>query len=222
MRVCHIVPSLEERHGGPSKSVRALADAQARLVPGVELLATHEHPSPLPSPDSAARVTIFRRDFPHRLCPSRGLRAYLQDAPCDLIHYHSLWLRLLAYARETTQRRHLPLVLAPRGMLSDWAWHHHRWQKILADRLLHPGALAGAAGWHATSQDEADDIRRRGFLQPICVAPNGVDLPAEGSLPAARAHWYQLCPATAGRPVALLRRLFALCLAVTAVRLLLS
>ena len=31
MRVCHIVPSLEERHGGPSKSVRALANAQAKV-----------------------------------------------------------------------------------------------------------------------------------------------------------------------------------------------
>ena len=26
MKICHIVPSLEDRHGGPSKSVRALAN----------------------------------------------------------------------------------------------------------------------------------------------------------------------------------------------------
>ena len=42
MRVCHIVPSLEERHGGPSKSVRALANHVAQAGTEVTLLATDE------------------------------------------------------------------------------------------------------------------------------------------------------------------------------------
>ncbi|NBR09313.1 MAG: glycosyl transferase group 1, partial [Opitutaceae bacterium] len=40
MKICHLVPSLEERHGGPSKSVRALANAQADVSTAVELLTT--------------------------------------------------------------------------------------------------------------------------------------------------------------------------------------
>jgi len=68
---------------------------------------------------------------------------------------------------------------------------------------VHPGAFAHAAGWHATSPEEADDIRALGFRQPVCVSPNGVDLPSTAALTAARAHWHQLCPATRTRPVAL-------------------
>ena len=40
MKLCHIVPSLAERHGGPSKSVRALANHAVEAGAEVELLAT--------------------------------------------------------------------------------------------------------------------------------------------------------------------------------------
>lgn len=203
MRVCHIVPSLEERHGGPSKSVRALALAQAGLGTRVELLATAENiPSGAGHPD-AAGARIFRRGFPGWLCPSQDLARHLAASDYDVIHYHSLWLRLLSSAHQAARSKHCPLVLAPRGMMSDWAWEHHRWRKALVNRFVHPGALAGAAGWHATSKEEADDIRRRGFTQPICVAANGVVLPGEAEQAVARAHWERLCPETARRPVAL-------------------
>lgn len=203
MRICHIVPSLEERHGGPSKSVRALANAQAAAGTPVELLATREGPAAVSTGSGVATIRLFHRDFPAWLCPSRGLAQHLRNDGSTLLHYHSLWLRLLAYAGDTSRRRRIPLVLAPRGMMSDWAWNHHRWQKALVDRFVHPGVLAGASGWHATSRDEADDIRRRGFGQPICVAPNGVVLPDDDTLRTARTEWHQLCPAAAGRPVAL-------------------
>ncbi len=58
-------------------------------------------------------------------------------------------------------------------MMSGWAWRHRRWRKYLAEHLIHPGAFARAAGWHATSPEEANDIRALGFQQPVCVAPNG-------------------------------------------------
>ena len=47
MKLCYIVPSLEDRHGGPSKSVRALANSLATLGETVELLTTVEAGSPV-------------------------------------------------------------------------------------------------------------------------------------------------------------------------------
>jgi glycosyltransferase involved in cell wall biosynthesis len=88
-------------------------------------------------------------------------------------------------------------------MMSGWAYAHRRWRKALAEHLVHPGAFAAAAGWHATSPEEADDIRKLGFKQPVCVSPNGVALPADADLAAARAAWFELCPAARTRPVAL-------------------
>ncbi len=204
LSICHLVPSLEDRHGGPSKSVRALANAQAQLGSPVDLLATLEPGQPAPaSGDDVARVRFFARESPRWLCRSSGLRQHLDGANYDCVHHHSLWLLTLRYAHEAARRRNVPLVISPRGMFSGWAFAHRRWRKRLAELLVHPGAFAHAAGWHATSPEEADDIRRLGYQQPVCVAPNGVVLPSPDELAAARTRWHELCPATRSRPVAL-------------------
>lgn len=204
MRLCHIVPSLEDRHGGPSKSVRALANAQAVAGENVELLTTQapglRHPD---CREDAPQVHIFPRETPLWLCRSRGLSHHLETGNYDCIHSHALWLLTLRYARAAAHRSGAPLVISPRGMLSGWAYEHRRWRKRLAELLVHPGAFAAAAGWHATSTEEADDIRRLGFRQPICVSPNGVALPTPAELTQALEKWRALCPPLSGRRVAL-------------------
>lgn len=203
MPLCHVVPSLEDRHGGPSKSVRALANAMAARTP-TELLTTLEPgQSMLPAGQhDAAPVTVFPRQTPLWLCRSSGLAAHLRANRYDVVHSHALWLLTLRYAHDAARRHGAPLVISPRGMMTDWAWQHRRWRKRLAGWLVHPGALRAAAGWHATSAEEADDIRRRGFNQPICIAPNGVEIPAAPELAAARAHWHAAFPVLRERRVA--------------------
>lgn len=43
--------------------------------------------------------------------------------------------------------------------------------------LLQRPALRGAACFHATAESEYRDIRRLGFLQPVAIIPNGIDVP---------------------------------------------
>ena len=204
MRVCHIVPSLEERHGGPSKSVRALADAQAVLGENVELLATLEDGQPVaPGRGDAATQRTFPRVAPRWLSRSPELRHYLIETRFEVMHNHALWLLPLHYAHEAAHRQAIPLVISPRGMLSGWAHRHRLWRKRFAQFFVHPGAFAAAAGWHATSPEERDDILALGFRQPVCVSPNGVSIPEEHEVLAARIAWHVICPATKSRPVAL-------------------
>jgi glycosyltransferase involved in cell wall biosynthesis len=206
MKVCHLVPSLEEHHGGPSKSVRALAHAQADLGAAVELLTTLEQGQPVAATRNVAERSVihtFPRVTPRRLSRSPALKEYLSRARFDYVHYHSLWLRPLHYAHQAAQRLAVPLIISPRGMLSGWAYRHHHWRKRLAAALVHRGAMAAASGWHATSAEEAADIRALGFKQPVCVSPNGVTLPSTAELNTARLAWQTMCPATTTRPVAL-------------------
>ncbi len=204
MRLCHIVPSLEERHGGPSKSVRAIADAQAALGAEVELLSTQlppvDHGAATPG---IARNLNFAREWPTTLYRSTGLRDHLKSTRYDCVHSHACWILTVRYAEAAARFHRVPLVLSPRGMLTEWAWRHHRGRKALAERFVHPGAFTHAAGWHATSTEEADDIRRLGYTQPICVAPNGVTVPDDAATAAARAAWQPLANAAGARRVAL-------------------
>ncbi|MEO6876136.1 MAG: glycosyltransferase [Opitutaceae bacterium] len=203
MNLTHLVPSLEARHGGPSTSVPSLAGACAQLGHNVTLLATL--PGPGINRKSAGRftTTTFPRDWPEFVCPSASLRAALLESDTDVVHHHSLWLRTLHYAHLAAKKQRARFIISPRGMMSQWAWNHHRARKQLASALIHPGAFAAADGWHATSAEEADDIRRLGFTQPVCVAPNGVRLPATENQLAAGAVWRKHCPQIGSRPVAL-------------------
>lgn len=202
MHLAQIVASLETRHGGPSQSVPNLAQGLADLGHRVDLLATGS--------ETCAAVTtgqltteVFPRERPSFLSPSAGLQARLRQCAADVIHHHGLWLRPLHYARQEARRRRVPLVISPRGMMSVWAWQHRSWRKFLARTFVHPGAFRHASGWHATSAEEADDIRRLGFRQPICVAPNGTVAPDSAAVEQARRHWLEAAPETRQRPTAL-------------------
>jgi glycosyltransferase involved in cell wall biosynthesis len=201
-RAVQIVASLDPRHGGPSRSVVMLARAQARVRSPVALASLGA------APDGFAKtpglyVHWARPDRPKRLASSHDLADFLKRHNFDAIHHHGLWLRPLHYAHQQAQRALVPLVVSPRGMMSAWAWNHRRWRKSFAEYFVHPNALTNAAGWHATSDAEAAEIRALGFRQPICVAPNGVDLPSPEQLATARDHWLSVVPSARERPIAL-------------------
>lgn len=202
MKSCHIVPSLESRHGGPSKSVLGLATALSRAGEDVELLTTDPR-SAWNRMDGNLAIHAFRREWPSAICSSAGLRDHLRTVTADVIHHHSIWLRTLHYAHQSARRLGASLVVSPRGMMDTWAWKHHSRRKAFARAVIHPGALEAVDGWHATSEDEAGAIRSLGFKQPVCVAPNGVAAPSMADFNAAAEHWRAIIPSSANRPVAL-------------------
>lgn len=202
MKILQIVPSLEPHQGGPSVSVPQLAGALARRGETVTLLATAPRQETTRE-EGSLHIEIFPRDWPQRLCPSPKLRRRLAKVDAEIVHHHSLWLRTLHYAHQRARQPGTKLVVSPRGMMNAWAWRHRFWRKFFARTLIHPGALRSVDGWHATSEEEATDIRRLGFAQPICVAPNGVNAPDPADRARAAAHWLAKCPAVGERPVAL-------------------
>lgn len=205
MRIAQIVSSLAAHHGGPSRSVRGLAEGLARAGDQVELLTTGDpaDSATAATADAALVVRTFLRQPPQALARSEQLKLHLRSQAFDLIHHHGLWSRTLHYAHIAARQSGAPLVISPRGMMSPWAWRHRRWKKQLSAWFLHPGAFAGARGWHATSEDEANDIRALGFNQPVCVAANGVIPPTADDEAAAKQAWLALLPALAGRRMAL-------------------
>ena len=202
MKSCHIVPSLEARHGGPSKSVLGLSNALAENGDSVELLTTEPGPG-WQRTQGRLEIRAFHRGWPRTICPSAGLREHLRTTSADVFHHHSIWLRTLHYAHQPARRTGAALVVSPRGMMDPWAWRHHSRRKSFARTFIHPRAFEAVDGWHATSEAEAIDLAVLGFKQPSCVAPNGVSAPSAEESAAAAAHWLELVPASAQRPVAL-------------------
>ena len=207
MKLRHIVPSLERQHGGPSVSVPALANALAEIGHEVKLLTTDASIRGPRTEQSRLRLETltFPRRTPRSICRSPELHAHLgkRHDGVDIIHHHGLWLRTLHYSVLAKRARGVPLVVSPRGMMSGWAWRHRRVRKIMAQLLIHPRAFSQVDGWHATSDAEAEDIRRLGFEQPVLVAPNGVTEPTEKDRETSAAFWSMRCPEINGRRIAL-------------------
>lgn len=104
-----------------------------------------------------------------------------QQSP-DLVHTHGLWLRSSAQSHCWCKSSRTPYVISPHGMLDSWAVKNSSWKKKLAGLWFEYAHLNGAACLHALCDSEADSIRQFGQKNPVCVIPNGIELPIiEGS-----------------------------------------
>jgi glycosyltransferase involved in cell wall biosynthesis len=185
MRVLHCVPSLDPRHGGPSQTVVALADALARTGElRVALLAQGAVGRPVvPGAVGSAvarRVLIGRARWALALgLPMRrGLAEVAAAARPALIHSHGVWHPAGHWAARAARRWRVPLILHPRGMLEPWALGQKAWKKRLALAAFQRRDLHQARVLVATSALECENLRALGLRQPVAVIPNGVVLPA--------------------------------------------
>ena len=183
MEVVQVIAGLDQRDGGPSYSVPRLA---AALTAG----GIRNSVLSVASEVAGGRAdTFFYRQSWAQLPVLSGLRAssalkaalYLRARSADLLHVHGLWLMPNVYAGWAARRVQKPLVVSPRGMVAPAALAFSPRKKAVFWRLLQARAYAKAALWHATSEEEAADIRRFGVHAPIAVIPNGIDLPASAA-----------------------------------------
>jgi poly(glycerol-phosphate) alpha-glucosyltransferase len=133
---------------------------------------------------------IGPRAFGYSWALSHAMR-HLQS---DLVHSQGLWMypsrASLAWARSTRK----PYLVSPRGMLSSWALENVAWKKKLSGLLFENAHLQGAACLHALAASELTSIREYGLRNPVCVIPNGVDLPPSDQ---PRTSWTGIVPAGA-------------------------
>jgi poly(glycerol-phosphate) alpha-glucosyltransferase len=94
-----------------------------------------------------------------------------------LLHANGLWMYPSLASLRWSRRAHRPYLVSPHGMLDPWAVSRAAWKKRLVGCWFENAHLAGAACLHALTEAEARAIRGYGLRNPICVVPNGVDLP---------------------------------------------
>ncbi|MEO1283159.1 MAG: glycosyltransferase, partial [Pseudomonadota bacterium] len=68
------------------------------------------------------------------------------------------------------------------GMLGRGALAFSRHKKRAFAALIQRRSLAGVTCFHATSEQEHDDIRAFGLTAPVAVVPNGIDVPDTGEI----------------------------------------
>ncbi len=177
MRVIHTVPGVIKEAGGPSYSVLRLCDSLVEIGADVSL-ATLAWPQTI---SQRPYIKQFRFGIgPRRLGISPDMKSWLKSqvkTGMEIVHNHSLFMMPNVYSGQVCRNSHAKLIVSPRGTFSGWALQRNALIKQIFWRFLQGPAVREAACFHVTSYSEYLDVRRMGFTQPVCVIPNGIDIP---------------------------------------------
>ena len=177
MKVGFLVSSVSREAGGLFQSVRGLAKATMSEDATVNVFGISDARS---ASDSLKwrplSVQTFQPQF-RAWGYSNQLMPALLAADLDILSVHGLWKYCSVASRRWHRRTGRAYIVHPEGMLESWALRNGRWKKRIAALLYENEHLRKAACLRALSEAEAQSIRAFGMRNPVCIIPNGVDLP---------------------------------------------
>jgi glycosyltransferase involved in cell wall biosynthesis len=198
MKVLHILPSLQERFGGPSLAMRAIAEALADRGVEVDVICADDPPQGLcqwqiQGEGKWRLLCLGGRGYRRRWSWPLALWLWRNAHRYGVIHIHSLFGFVPAVAMVVAGLRHVPYGLRPLGTLAAYGLRHGpAWMKALSLRFVEGPLLHRAAFIHCTSLAEQQEVQALGFAH-VCCIPLALPAPDSGALPLTiEAHWPQL------------------------------
>ena len=184
--ILQIIPSISLVYGGPSHMVKGLSSALASQGVDVTVLTTDSNgdvgqppldvPLDQPVEQDGYQVRYFRCSPFRRYKFSLDLLRWLwyEGQEFDLAHIHALFSPVSTAAAAIARRKKLPYILRPLGTLDPADLQKKRQLKQIYAALWERPNLAGAAGIHFTSAQEAKISERFGIQTRDLVIPLGV------------------------------------------------
>ena len=177
MKVGFLVGSVSREAGGLFQSVRGLAKAVASANATASVFGISDEKSAVDSLEwQPLSVHAFQPRF-RAWGYSDQLVPALVRANLDILSSHGLWKYCSVASHQWHRRSGRPYIVHPHGMLERWALKNARWKKQIAALLYENTHLRDAACLRALCEAEAQSIRAYGMRNPVCIIPNGVDLP---------------------------------------------
>jgi poly(glycerol-phosphate) alpha-glucosyltransferase len=181
MKLVQTVMSISRKGGGLQGVVQSLSRALcAQGHSAVEVLSLADQFS-LSDEGSwrPIKPQVFRIAGPAAFGYAPQMLAEILKIAPDVVHCHGLWLYPSLAALRWRDRTGRPYVVSPHGMLEPtWELKRSKWKKWVALCAYQGQHLRKASCLHALCAAEARDIRTFGLRAPVCVIPNGVELPS--------------------------------------------
>jgi poly(glycerol-phosphate) alpha-glucosyltransferase len=165
--------------GGLFEAVRQLSLSLEATGVRAEVLSIEEQSLP-PGKQSWEPLAhhVMKTRWPHAIGYSSGLRAFLERNQPDIVHTHGIWRYAGHVVNRYCRKYKVPYVVSPHGMLDPWALKTSAWKKRLISFLYETRHLQGAQCLRSLCEAEANTMRNLGLRNPICIIPNGVELPS--------------------------------------------
>jgi glycosyltransferase involved in cell wall biosynthesis len=182
--VCHVIPDVNIKSGGPSFSVVDSVDDIASSLNSklsFALISQYtEQTEYYPPKNKKVDAYIHGGSF---LGNKLGfhlflvLRKFFNNRRPALVISHGIWLPVNLFTFILSRKYKVPLVIQPHGMLEEWSLRQNRAIKKISMFFYQKKALESAIAFIATSESEYLNIRKLGLLQPVALIPNGINMP---------------------------------------------
>jgi len=176
MRIGHVIPSIDIHTGGPARSSTHLIKGLIKCEGKVHVdLFTFVSENPIICEFHEPRLSL-NFSTKNILGYSSAFKRNLMKVSYDIFHCHSIWDLSIHQAAVLARKLNKPYIISTRGMLEPWSLTQSLVKKRLAMRLYQDIDIKNASCIHVTAQSEAENIRALGYLNPIAIIPNGINL----------------------------------------------
>lgn len=179
MNIIHLTGSLCVRTGGGMAAfIQGLARQERRFGNAIFVGTLSDEQVTASAALDGVPICAGKTFGPRALGYSPELKRQLAHSfdSYDVIHCHGLWEACLWNAAKAAHTANSPYVISSHGMMEPWSLQQSRIKKQIARRLFVERYLKQASCLHATAEQEARNVRKLGFRNPIAVIPIGLDV----------------------------------------------
>lgn len=180
VKVIHVVERIDDRYGGPARSIPY--SAWSATTDHVEhiILSGSYGPSDINSVCEELGVNYqqFRITGPRKIAFSigftRSLVRHLREDSNTIVHIHNSWnyvpfiVWLLRFIFKFT------IIFSPRGALFKWSLNQGKYRKLLAWHSFQKSLLEKVDSIHVTSEQERLEVKNLCVCKNISLIPNGI------------------------------------------------
>ena len=177
MKVLHTIPGLNISSGGPSFCTYNLLKGLRKQNLEVDILTLF--------PNNSFDQIIGNDDF-IKLAPNntytsfaynRSFKFFLkQNTQYDLYHANTIWCYPTHATLHHAQKRNIPCIITPHGMLYPQALKISAWKKKIALPLFQLKDLKMTTCLHATCMPELQYFRAAGLTNPVAIVQNCLNI----------------------------------------------
>jgi glycosyltransferase involved in cell wall biosynthesis len=111
---------------------------------------------------------------------SETIKQTIENEKIDLIHIHGIWMAAQWYALKIAKDRHIPCIISPHGMLTEWFWKNQGFLQIIKKKMYLNFILKPVVNheviFHAITPIELENLNRQFPNNPFVTIPNAINI----------------------------------------------
>lgn len=170
MKIIHVVGTLDESAGGPSRSVSHSCQQLAKMGISIDLVAR-----PSKNPVDINESHFLKVHYLSKL-QLINFGISLSNEDVKIVHLQHVWDPYIHIMARICRLKGIPYIITPRGMLEPWIMEQNPWKKRLGMFFYQRNDLNKAKLIHATCSMEKTNIQKLGIKNTIKIISNGIEI----------------------------------------------